>query len=167
VALAGALLFAGRHESASGRRAIEGAYSQFVVALRARDAVIPQIVAMTRVYASQELSAFDEVASAHAGMQAARTPAETTAADAALQIALGRLLLLQEVHPELKSDPAFPRLQSLLRDSENRVFAARRKYNEEVEQYDAAIKAFPQNAAAALFGFHREENFFKADALLR
>jgi LemA protein len=166
-ALAGALLLAGRHELARSRRAIDGGYSQFVVALRAREEVIPQIVTMTKAYASQEQSVFDEIASAHAAMLAARTPAETMAADAALQVALARMLLLQDVHPEVKSDPAFPRLQSSLRDAESRVFATKRKYNEQVQQYDAAIAVFPQNAAAALFGFHREENFFKADALLR
>ncbi|HYK59804.1 MAG TPA: LemA family protein [Bryobacteraceae bacterium] len=73
---------------------------------------------------------------------------------------------MQEVHPELKSDPAFPRLQASLRDAENRVFAARQKYNEEVQKYDAAIATFPENVAAALFGFHRGENFFRADALI-
>jgi len=55
-ALAGALLLAGRHELARGRRAIDGAYSQFVVASRVRDRVIAQIVAMTRTYAGQEQS---------------------------------------------------------------------------------------------------------------
>jgi len=122
---------------------------------------------MTRTYAGQKQSVFEEMTSARATMLAARTPAEIIAADATLRIVLARLLLLQEVHPELKSDPAFPRRQASLRDAENRVFAARQKYNEEVQKYDAAIPTFPENVAAALFGFHREENFFRADALIR
>ena len=109
-ALAGALLLAGWLELASGRRAIEGAYFQFVAALRARDSVISQIVAMTRTDASQEQSAFDEMASARAGTLAAHTPAETMAADAPLQIALARLVLLQETHlrVEIRSGVATP-----------------------------------------------------------
>src|SRR5262249_29218794 len=70
---------------------------------------------MTRTYAGQKQSVFEEMTSARATMLAARTPDEIIAADATLRIVLARLLLLQEVHPELKSDPAFPRRQASLR----------------------------------------------------
>ena len=170
VLLAGALLLGGRHELANGRRAIDSAFSQFDAAVRAQDELLSQIVAATRANAGpagQAQPVFDETASALTAMAAARTPAEKIAADGPLEIALARILLIQEVHPELKSDPAAPRVQTALAKADNRIAAARRQYNEAVQQYNAARAAFPQNVAATLFGFRREENYFKADALLR
>jgi LemA protein len=170
VLLAGALLLGGRHELANGRRAIDSAFSQFDAAVRAQDELLSQIVTATRANAGpagQAQPAFDETTSALAAMAAARTPAEMIAADGPLEIALARILLIQEVHPELKTDSTALRLQTALAKAEADIAGARRKYNEAVQQYNASLAAFPQNAAAVLFGFRREENYFNAAALLR
>ena len=138
--------------------------------MRAQDELLSQIATATRANAGtagQAQPALDEMASALAAMAAARTPSGKIAADGPLEIALARILLIQEVHPELKSDPAALRLQTALAKAEAGIAGARRKYNQAVQQYNASLAAFPQNMAGALFGFRREENYFKADALLR
>ncbi|HLH41415.1 MAG TPA: LemA family protein [Bryobacteraceae bacterium] len=166
VVLAGALLLSGRHELTKGRRAIDSAFSEFDAALRAEEEMVPGILTATRPYAGEEEPALDEMASALAAATAAHTRAEKIAAAEPLEIALAKMLLIQEVHPESKSNAAVAALQTALARAEARMAAAQRKYNEAVQQYNATLAAFPQSVAGAAFGFRREEDEFKADSLI-
>ena len=106
----------------------------------------------------------DSVTKARAAMVGAQTPAEKTAADAQLTGALSRLMVVVENYPQLKSDQNFLRLQDELAGTENRISVERRRYNDTVQKYNTDIALFPKNIAASLFGFQREDAYFKADA---
>jgi len=94
----------------------------------------------------------------------AKTPAEKIAANNQLEGALGRLFVIVENYPQLKSDENFLRLQDELAGTENRIAVERRKYNEAVQKYNTDIELFPKNIAASMFGFQRENAYFSADA---
>ena len=65
-----------------------------------------------------------------------------------LSQALGRLLLVVERYPELKSNANFRDLQAQLEGTENRIAVARKRYIEAVAQYNKGIRYFPTNLTA-------------------
>ena len=113
--------------------------------------------------ASHEQSVIDSVTKARAAMAGAQTPAEKIAADGQLTSALSRLMVVVENYPNIKANENFLRLQDELAGTENRIAVERRKYNETVQKYNTDIALFPQNIAASMFGFQREDAYFKAD----
>jgi len=76
--------------------------------------------------------------------------------------ALGRLLVLQENYPNLKSNENFLKLQDEVAGTENRIAVARNDYNGSVQDYNTTMKQFPTVIAAKLYGF-KEEPYFKAE----
>jgi len=75
---------------------------------------------------------------------------------------IGRLLVLQENYPVLKSNENFLKLQDEIAGTENRIATARNDYNTSVQDYNTTRARFPTVISAKLFGF-KEEPFFKAD----
>ena len=71
--------------------------------------------------------------------------------------------MVVENYPNLKANEKFLRLQDELAGTENRIAVERRKYNEAVQRYNTDIELFPKNIAASLFGFHRNDAYFKAE----
>ncbi len=67
-----------------------------------------------------------------------------------------------EAYPDLKANSNYVALQDELAGTENRIAVARKDYNEAVQSYNAAIKKFPKNILAGMFGFEKAD-FFKAD----
>jgi LemA protein len=96
-------------------------------------------------------------------MAGAQTPAEKIAANSQVESALSRLLVVVENYPNIKSNESFQNLQVELEQAENRISVERRKYNEVVQKYNTDIALFPKNIAASMFGFSREDAYFKAD----
>ena len=75
---------------------------------------------------------------------------------------IGRLLVLQEAYPNLKSNENFLKLQDEVSGTENRIATARKDYNDSVQDYNTTRARFPTVISAKLFGF-KEEPYFKAD----
>jgi LemA protein len=163
-----ALLFGGslmstRNELVAERESIKGAWSQVDVVLQRRADLIPNLVETVKGFAKHEEEAINAVANARAAMMGAKTPAERIAANTQLDGALGRLFVVVENYPNLKANENFIRLQDELAGTENRIAVERRKYNEVVQKYNTDIELFPKNIAASMFGFQREDAYFKAD----
>jgi LemA protein len=118
-------------------------------------------------FATQEKDVIASVANARAALGGARTTPEKIAANSQLDGALSRLLMVVENYPQLKSDATFMRLQDELAGTENRIAVERRKYNEAVQKYNTSIELFPNNIAASLFGFQRNDAYFKTDPASR
>lgn len=145
------------------REAIQGAWSQVDVALQRRADLIPNLVETVKGIAAQEKSVVDSVTSARAALVGAKNPQEKIQANAQLEGAIGRLLVVVENYPQIKSNENFLRLQDELAGTENRVAVERRKYNEVVQKYNTTIGLFPNNIVAGMLGFVRNDDYFKTE----
>lgn len=160
----GGSLLGSRNELVQERESIKGAWSQVDVVLQRRADLIPNLVETVKGYAKHEETAIDSVTAARAALGGAQTPKEKIDANAKLDTALSRLLVVVENYPNLKANENFMRLQDELSGTENRIAVERRKYNETVQKYNTDIELFPKNIAASIFGFKREDAYFQADA---
>src|SRR5277367_3526800 len=153
-----------RNTLVTERESVNAAWAQVDVALQRRADLIPNLVETVKGFAKQEQAVIKEVTDARAALGGARTPSDKIAANGQLDGALSRLLVVVENYPQLKSNENFLRLQDELAGSENRIAIERRKYNETVQKYNTDIELFPNNIAASLFGFQRNDAYFKTDA---
>jgi LemA protein len=157
-------LFGTHNQLVQEREAIKGSWAQVDVVLQRRADLIPNLVETVKGYAKHEETAIDSVTSARAALGGAQTPKEKIAANGQLDTALSRLLVVVENYPNLKANENFMRLQDELSGTENRIAVERRKYNETVQKYNTDIELFPNNIAASIWGFKREDAYFQADA---
>jgi len=160
----GGSLIGSRNELVQEREAIKGAWSQVDVVLQRRADLIPNLVETVKGFAKHEETAIDSVTAARAALGGAQTPKDKIAANGQLDSALSRLLVVVENYPNLKANENFMRLQDELSGTENRIAVERKKYNDIVQKYNTDIALFPKNIAASMFGFQREDAYFKADA---
>jgi len=159
----GAGMVSTRNKLVVERNEIEAQWHQVDVVLQRRADLIPNLVETVKGYAKHEEGAISAVAQARAQLGGARTPEEKIAANNRLDGALGRLLVVVENYPNLKADQQFLRLQDELAGSENRIAVERRKYNEAIQRYNTDIELFPNNIAASLFGFARNNAYFTTE----
>jgi LemA protein len=165
--LFGGKLMGTRNELVQQRESINGAWSQVDVDLQRRADLIPNLVSTVKGFAAQEKEVLANIANARAGLLNARSPQEKINANSQLDSALGRLLVVVENYPQLKSNENFLRLQDELANTENKIAVSRRRYNETVQRYNTNIDLFPNNIAASLFGFQRNDAYFKTDPASR
>ena len=163
VVMLGMSVMGSRNDMVTQKEAIAASFAQVDVALQRRAELIPNLVETVKGFASQEKEVFSNIANARAAMAGARTPGEKIAANSQMDGALGRLLVVSENYPQLRSSENFSRLMDELSGTENRINVERRKYNESVQKYNTTIALFPNNIAAGLFNFAREEAYFKTD----
>lgn len=163
----GGSLMGSRNELVTEREAYKAAFQQVDVDLQRRLDLIPNLVETVKGFAAQEKAVIDSVTSARAAMMGAKTPADRIQANTQLEGALGRLFVVVENYPQLRSNENFLRLQDELAGTENRIAVSRRRYNDSVQSYNTNIALFPKNIAASLFGFQREDAYFGADAAAR
>jgi len=156
-----------RNDLVRERESVTAQWAQVDVALTRRADLIPNLVETVKGYAKHEQGAIQSVADARAALIGARSPQERIEANNRLDTALGRLLVVVENYPNLKANENFLRLQDELAGSENRIAVERRKYNESVQKYNTDIELFPNNIAAGLFGFHRNDAYFKTEGAAR
>ena len=86
----------------------------------------------------------------------AQGPAAKIAANGQLDGALGRLLLLTENYPQLRSSDQFMRLQDELSGTENRISVARKRYNDALQDYNTFMLQFPNSIWAGMAGYTQE-----------
>ena len=163
------LLVGGSYVSAKNQmvakdQAVKQAWSEVDVQLERRADLIPNLVETVKGFTKEENSVFADIANARAGMLNAQTPQSKIAANGQLDGALGRLLLLTENYPNLRSSEQFMRLQDELAGTENRIGVARRSYNQAIQDYNTFIGQFPNSIWAGMAGFHNNDAYFKASA---
>jgi len=161
--LLGSSFVSRRNQMAIKREAVNVAWSQVDVVLQRRADLIPNLVETVKGYAAQEVTVFGDIAKARSALLSASTPADKIAANQRLDSALGRLLVVVENYPQLKSNENFLRLQDELAGTENRIAVERRRYNETLQDYNTYLSLFPNNLVASMSGFARNDAYFKAD----
>src|SRR2546425_7313290 len=129
---------------------IKAQWSQVENQLQRRNDLIPNLVNTVKGYAQQEVTVFQSIADARARMAGAQTPSEKIAAANAETSALGRLFVVVENYPNLKSDAQFARLMDELAGTENRLATERMRYNDKVRDYNTMRRQFPSNVTASL-----------------
>lgn len=78
--------------------------------------------------------------------------------------ALSRLLVTVEQYPDLKANQNYLDLQSQLEACENTIANARREFNETAKAYNTAVRRFPANIVANMFGFDKKPYFEASEA---
>src|SRR6202046_2388330 len=143
----------------SMRQWVNQAFADIDVQLRQRHDLIPNLVETVKGYAAHERGTLDEVVRArNAAVSAQGTPQQATAENQ-LSGALRQLFALSEAYPDLKANATFRQLQSELSDIENKIAAARRFFNNAVQEYNTGIQQFPAALFAASLGFSQRTFF--------
>ena len=132
---------------------VKAAWSQVQNQYQRRADLVPNLVETVKGYATQERETLTAVIEARAKATSMQLPADITqnpeafkqfqAAQAGLSGALGRLMVVSEQYPNLKSDQAFLSLQSQLEGTENRITVARKDYIEAVQRYNVQLRTIP------------------------
>lgn len=163
LALAGLVLLGqsgcGYNKMVSMRESIDAAWAQVENQLQRRNDLIPNLVEVTKGYATHEKEIFDHIADARSRLIGAGSRDEKIDAANDLTSALSRLLVIAERYPDLKANQQFARLSDELAGTENRIATERRRYNEAVRDYNTYIRTVPANFTARVFGFTAQKYF--------
>jgi len=143
------------------------AWSDIDVQLKRRHDLIPNLVETVKGYAKHESGTFEKVTQARANALAAQTPGEKAEAENALMGTLKSLFAVAENYPDLKAATNFSQLQTDLRDTEDKIQAARRYYNGNVRDFNTKIEIFPNNVVAGMLSFKKYEYYEVANATER
>jgi LemA protein len=146
---------------------VKAAWSDVDVQLQRRLDLIPNLVETVKGFTKEESTVFGDIANARAGMLNAQGPAGKIEANGKLDSALGRLLLLTENYPQLRSSEQFMRLQDELAGTENRIGVSRKRYNDALRDYNTFVRQFPNSIWAGIAGFQVNNAFFEASAAAR
>jgi LemA protein len=141
---------------------VKAAWSQVDVVLQRRADLIPNLVETVKGYAQQEVTVFGDIAKARSALLSAGTPSDKIAANGQLDGAIGRLLLVVENYPQLKSNENFLRLQDELAGTENRIAVERQRYNDTIKDYNTYLRQFPNSIYAGWAGFKENNAYFAA-----
>ena len=141
------------------RQRTNQAFADIDVQLKQRHDLIPNLVETVKGYAAHERGTLEAVIAARNTAIAAPGVEQKVAAENMLSGALRQLFALSENYPNLKANANFQQLQSDLSDIENKLAAARRFYNNAVQEYNTGIQQFPAALFAGMFGFSQREFF--------
>ena len=141
------------------RQRTNQAFADIDVQLKQRHDLVPNLVETVKGYATHERGTLEAVVQARNAAIAAPGVEQKVAAENVLTGALRQLFALSESYPDLKANANFQQLQSDLSDSENKLAAARRFFNNAVQEYNTGIQQFPASLFAGVFGF-TQRTFF-------
>ena len=143
------------------RQRVNQAFSDIDVQTKQRHDLIPNLVETVKGYAAHERGTLEAVVQARNAAVTAQAGgvAAQAAAENVLSGALRQLFALSEAYPDLKANQNFQQLQTELSDIENKIAAARRFFNNAVQEYNTGIQQFPAVLLAGSLGFTPKEFF--------
>ena len=143
------------------RQRVNQSFADIDVQLRQRHDLVPNLVETVKGYAAHERGTLEAVTQARNAAVAAQSQgtAQQAAAENMLTGALRQLFALSEAYPDLKANQNFQQLQAQLTDIENKIAAARRFFNNSVQEYNTGIQQMPAAMFAASLGFTPREFF--------
>lgn len=151
---------------------VKTSWSNVETQYQRRSDLIPNLVNTVKGYAAHETQTLEAVTEARTRATSINlsaddlTPekmAEFQQAQGEVRSALGRLIAISESYPDLKANRNFLELQSQLEGTENRIAVARKDFNQTAQQYNMAVRRFPGNLVAKLFGFEQKPYFQAAE----
>lgn len=150
---------------------VSGKWANVETQYQRRADLIPNLVNTVKGYATHEKTTLENVVKARSeATQVKVDPTDLTPerlaqyqkAQGNVSAALGRLLMVAENYPQLKANQNFLELQSQLEGTENRITVARKDFNDAAKAYNVAIRRFPKNILAGIFGFDKK-SYFEAE----
>lgn len=141
------------------RQRVNQAFADVDVQLKQRHDLVPNLVETVKGYAAHERGTLEAVVQARNAAITAQGPAQMGQAENMLSGALRQLFALAESYPDLKANQNFQQLQLELSDLENKIAAARRFFNNAVQEYNTGIQQFPAVLLAGPTGFTQKEFF--------
>ena len=153
------------------RNLVHESWRQIDVELTRRHDLIPNLVETVKGYAAHERTVLEEVTQARtaavSAVGGASGPAATAQAENTLVRSLGGLFAVAENYPTLKADSNFLALQQQLAETEDRIAAGRRFYNNNVRALNTRVEAFPSSIVAGMFHFTKADYFEVEDPAVR
>jgi len=135
------------------------AWADIDVQLKRRYDLIPNLVETVKGYAAHERELFEKVTEVRSRAMGAQGMKEKAEAENMLTNTLKSLFAVAENYPDLKASTNFLELQRDLRDTEDKIQAARRFYNTNVRDMNIKIESVPSNVVAKIFNFKKMELF--------
>ena len=151
---------------------VTGQWANVETQYQRRADLIPNLVNTVKGYATHEKETLEGVVAARSQATQIKVDAEDLTpeklaeyqkAQGAVTSALGKLLAITENYPDLKANQNFLELQAQLEGTENRISVARKEFNEVAKTYNVAVRRFPANLVAKLFGFGQKPYFEAAE----
>lgn len=159
ILIVGGILWGTYNSLVTKSQAVDAQWGQVETQYQRRYDLIPNLVNSVKGIMAQEQTVFGQIATARTKYAGAKTTDEKAVASGEVEVALARLLAIMENYPALRSIEAVTTLMDELAGTENRVNVERRRYNDAVRDYNTAIKTFPRNMIAGMFGFEGREYF--------
>jgi LemA protein len=156
-----------RNTLVTKNEAVKAAWSQVDIVLQRRADLIPNLVETVKGFAQQEQTVFGDIAKARSALLSAGNPAQKIAANQQLDSAIGRLLVVVENYPQLRSNENFLRLQDELAGTENRIAVERKRYNDALQDYNTYVQKFPNSIFAGWAGYKVNDAYFAASEAAR
>src|ERR1700740_3045434 len=159
------LFFWGTYNRLVGlQQGVDTQWAQVQTVYQRRADLIPNLVNTVAGAANFEKSTLTEVTNARASVGRVQLDPNKAPTDAAqleqfqaaqgqLSNALSRLLVVAENYPQLRATQNFQELQAQLEGTENRISVERNNFNNAVQNYNVAVRRFPTNMIAGMFGF--------------
>jgi LemA protein len=142
---------------------VDNQWAQVETQYQRRVDLIPNLVESVKGAMGQEQKVFGDLAEARTRYAGAQTQSDKTVATNQVESALGRLLVVMENYPQLKSVDTVQTLMAQLEGTENRVSVERKRFNDMAQQFNTTIKRIPAKWLAAWYGFG-EKTYFAAQA---
>ena len=150
------------YNSLAAKRAnVQNAFAGIDVQLKKRCDLVPNLVSSVKAYMQHESGTLEKLTELRTRAAAATDPAERLALDKELSGVLKNVMVQVEAYPDLKASANVEQLQRSLNEIEEQISASRRAYNAAVTDYNLAIRIFPNNLLAGMFGF-TESTLFEA-----
>lgn len=145
----------------TGNQQVDQQWAQVETQYQRRFDLIPNLVESVKGVLKQEQTIFKDIADARSRYAGAATVDQKSAAATEVESSLARLLVIMENYPELKSDATVTKLMDELTGTENRIAVERKRFNDQVSEYNLQVIRFPGSLFANLFGFQSRQ-FFQA-----
>lgn len=139
-------------------QAVDTQFANVDTQLQRRIDLIPNLSSAVRAALKQEQEVFGEIARARTAYGSGSADEKVAAANQ-MESALARLLVIVEQYPQLRSNDTIRDLMVQIEGTENRIAQERRDYNGVVNEYNRAVRRFPSNITAGIFGFDRRPTF--------